>query len=382
MTMSGSEVPLSVDDKPAKTGTLSEKLREAVKLERDNLILITLVLVFVAALGVVWVLNSGTQSVKQAGISAKAGGPGKSTSLKSGGRTEVVAAQLMKVTVKSSGEVKALKSVPLLAPMAGRIVALPVAIGAKVTSGTVVVRLDSGGLQRRVDQAKAKYDLAQAQVEKLRQTPNTAPADLKIAQINADIAKIEHEGARADLASADVKAPTDGVLDVLSVVNGQTIGANLPLGSMVASDGYVVEGWVTQTDVSALQLDTTGSVVFASKPHEAFSGRIKVIGISANRANPPGIGMVPVQLKLEGDQDFSWLRTGLQGVRLELPGTKRVFSVSKNSVVDQGVKKIVFVVRPDKELEQREVKVGLASENKVEIIEGLREGETVALNEL
>jgi Cu(I)/Ag(I) efflux system membrane fusion protein len=74
------------------------------------------------------------------------------------------------------------------------------------------------------------------------------------------------------------------------------------------------------------------------------------------------------------------LRPGLYGtVLLEEPGSGPVLSVPRSAVLDSGLRQVVLVERAPGRFEPREVRTGRRAGDRVEILDGVREGERVVV---
>ncbi|EKD98562.1 MAG: hypothetical protein ACD_23C00369G0001 [uncultured bacterium] len=67
--------------------------------------------------------------------------------------------------------------------------------------------------------------------------------------------------------------------------------------------------------------------------------------------------------------------------QVELPAASKgaVLTVPTSAIIDSGTRQIVLVQLKEGRFEPREVKVGARSENRIEIIEGVRDGEMVVV---
>lgn len=287
-------------------------------------------------------------------------------------------AESVKVIVRAGGAVQAAKTTKIYSPINGRIIDVPTALSSKVTSATVVAKFDTDAMQSKVNRAKAVYDRAQAELEQAKKSTEARPEDLKIIELNLDIAKADLEAARADLAAADIKAPGAGILESLAIAKGQAVSAGQLIGEIVNEDDYILEGWVDASDASALHLDSTASVEFSSRRDEVFGARISSFGVAVEPQS--GVAdQVPIQLKFDKGQKLDWLRIGLRGAEVEIPAMKSVIPVPRTAVASEGTRHLVFV-KSGKRFVPRAVEIGLFDDEMIEVTDGLRENEVIAVD--
>jgi len=106
-------------------------------------------------------------------------------------------------------------------------------------------------------------------------------------------------------------------------------------------------------------------------PGETFQGKVTYVYPTLETATRT------VKVRFEFNNEDTKLKPGMYAnVDLKIPLGERL-SVSEDSVIDTGERKIVFVAMGDGYFEPREVKVGHKAEGYYEILDGLKEGEKV-----
>jgi HlyD family secretion protein len=169
-----------------------------------------------------------------------------------------------------SGEVKALKSVVLSAPMQGtafgdlRIIKLA-RNGAKVAKGEVVVQFDTMTLQRTIAEKRSELKSAEAEIERTR-----AQARIQQEQIETDLLKARYnvERARLDAAASELLSAVEGeqkklalsdseqrLLEIEERLKAETIveAANVASGAQ-KRDKALAEVAKAERDIAAMTL--------------------------------------------------------------------------------------------------------------------------------
>ena len=236
--------------------------------------------------------------------SARAPGPQLDTAQVDRGR--IVA----KVT--ATGTLSAIVTVQVGSQVSGRIQALFADFNSAVKKGQLIARIDPQLFQASVEQARANFGAARANLEKskaqaldarrqyarnkaLAEQKLIAQADLDTAEANANVADAQVnasegavEQARAALHSAEVNlaytsivSPTNGVVISRNVDVGQTVAASLqaPTLFVIAEDlaKMQVDTSVAEADVGRLQPAMGVTFTVDAYPSEIFRGRVRQI---------------------------------------------------------------------------------------------------------
>ncbi len=169
-----------------------------------------------------------------------------------------------------------------------------------------------------------------------------------------------------------LRAPAHGVVVEKNVVQGQRIMAGEAIYRVADLRQVWVEGDVFEQDLPVVRLGLPVTTTFEALPGEEHRGRITYVYPTLNPSTRTA--RVRVELPNPGLR----LKPGMYAT-LRLTGAPRpdVLSVPRSAVLSTGERNLVFVRRDDGMLEPREVTVGLANDERIEILRGLRMGETV-----
>lgn len=321
-----------------------------------------------------------------------------------------VARPVKVMTVSSGGElhgrnlpgtVRASKRVELSFQINGTLIELPVEEGQEVEQGALLARLDPRDFEVAVRDAKSQMQRAESVVrlaaieyERLERVKKAEPGAVAQSQIDR---AVEHQAmAQADLLSAKaaldstelqlsytyLKAPFAGVVSRRAVDNFQEVRAKQPV--MILDDLTRVEVLVDIPESMMGPVMRPGSHVayaeFAPAPGERFPLTLKEYSV---RADPTTL---TYQVTAEMEQPKGEIKV--------LPGmTANVWAQPKDGTVPQiavpavavfaqdGELPHVWVVNPaDMTVHLREVKTGnLSGTDRIEIVEGLQNGESIAV---
>lgn len=185
-----------------------------------------------------------------------------------------------------------------------------------------------------------------------------------------EIARVEDTGER--FRTLEIRAPYDGVVLEKLVTEGQRVMAGDPLLRIADLRRVWVEAEVFERDLALVRIGQRVAVEL-----EAFPGRPRVGSI---------VFLQPVvdprtrtlRVRVELDNADRQLRPGMYAtIRVRASATGAVVHVPRSAVLSTGRRDIVFVRMDDGMLEPRDVVLGLASDDRVEIRSGLFAGEWV-----
>ncbi|TVP77710.1 MAG: efflux RND transporter periplasmic adaptor subunit [Puniceicoccaceae bacterium] len=301
--------------------------------------------------------------------------------------------------VPASGEVLPLLSSIVKSEISGRIIAIPVREGATVERGQVLLELDRTSLETRLREAERSLEAESLRVEKAQRNYNRlqelftrdfvgereyldAQTDLSLAKLNLEISQARLEDAAEDLSKTTIKAPHDGVITLLPVVDGQVISGatsvsnGTDLMTIAQLNELYMEANINEVDVEQLSIGQSAFLRFDAIPNFTVAGEIRVIAPSARRDG--NVRVFPVEVMFEVADNR--VRPGISAtVEIPIASAENVVSVLLSAVFNEANKSIVFVQNLNG-WERREVEVGINNLQHVEVISGLTAGESVALS--
>ena len=172
--------------------------------------------------------------------------------------------------------------------------------------------------------------------------------------------------------SVTLRSPVSGVIVEKSVLSGQKIMAGDPLFKVADLSVVWLEGEVFERDLASVH---TGQLVRAelqALPGKSRTGRITYVYPTVN----PDTRTARIRVEL-ANRDLT-LKPGMYAT-IFIQGATRTSApqVPRSAVLTTGERNLVFVRRLDGKLEPRNVTVGVATDDDIEVLSGLRAGETV-----
>lgn len=251
-----------------------------------------------------------------------------------------------------------------------------VAAQAKVAEATADYEQATLDLQRETELYKNKalpkrdYQLAVAETQRDRQHLNTLKQRLQF--LGADpkqISDLIKEG--KIVGTTRVLAPETGVVSHFEVAVGESIHPDKSLFKITDLSTVIVSADLPEADLQRVKLGSTVKVKISAFPDKEFPGVISFISEHVH----PDSRTVSIRARLNNnDKKF---RTNMFA-EIDLEGqTQNLLSLPKQALQEHAGQKIVFVLTKDG-FEERKVKTGKESEDFVEIVSGVEQGEKVA----
>ena len=167
----------------------------------------------------------------------------------------------------------------------------------------------------------------------------------------------------------DVKAPIDGVLGLLDVALGQSIGNGSKIGQINATGSYKIEA---QIDEHYIDRVTDGLEAKFERQNEIFNAVIRKVYPEVRD------GKFKAEFRFSGDQPAN-IRTGqTYYLNLQLGQAQSAILVPRGTFYQKTGGKWIYVVDPDgNKAVKREIRIGRQNPQYYEVLEGLEPGEKV-----
>ncbi|HYE51085.1 MAG TPA: efflux RND transporter periplasmic adaptor subunit [Azospirillaceae bacterium] len=296
----------------------------------------------------------------------------------------VAATGIVKVAV--GGEVK------VGAQVSGVVARLAVGVGDRVERGDLLAQIDDARLRAQQDlrraelrAALAEVELARAEAERKARLAGTAAAAeidrsrsaLAWKSALAQAARARLEEAEIMLGQARVTAPIAGVIASVSTYQGETVAASFQAPTFVTildPARLEVQAYVDEADIGRIRVGQP--VTFQV---EAFRGRHLpgVVRAVQPRAVPVNNVVTYVVVVAIGEAPAVELRPEMTAhVTVPLEQRDAVLSLPRGAVLEEGGEAFALV-RGEDGWTRRPLRLGLRTPQRVEVLDGLGEGERV-----
>jgi len=220
-------------------------------------------------------------------------------------------------------------------------------------------------------QAKAAYDIATQHYQSLQKASHKA--SLESAQGQLDSAKGKYLESQAMLGYTNLRSPISGVVTDRPFFPGDSAAAGTPILTVMDTSTLIAKMHVAQSQVQSLELGADAELAVPGMD-DPVKGKVSLI----SPALDPGSTTVEVWLKVPNGKGK--LKAGTS-VRATIEGRKiKDALLVPTEAVQRSPEtggKMVMVITADGTAKKRDVTVGISTKEKTQILEGLKETDTV-----
>lgn len=274
---------------------------------------------------------------------------------------------------------------------------LPVKVGDTVQAGDLLAELDSTPFEALVQQAAADVDLSKAELElaesNLARKQNLAAegfspdADLQEAIRDINVARAKLALNEAKLRSADIdlgytsiSAPIKGVIADVTTREGETVAASFSAPkfvSIVDLDRLEVQAFVDETDIGRVFVGQKARFEVDTYSDTDFAATVTAINPKAEIQN--SVVNYIVVMEFDGQPERILRPEMTAHVRLQLEERNNVLTAPRSALRRQNGRQVIMVER-DGDWTEQPVRIGWRTDQRVEIVDGVSEGDVIQLN--
>lgn len=332
-------------------------------------IIFTLLIVLGVLAIIAWVLNNNKKE-NQAKTDIVAKGTGAVVV-----RTTTAAKSAINLDFSANGNFTAWQDLSLLAENSGRVTRILVDEGSHVSRGQILARIDDEYLNLDLEAAEdalSKLKTDQQRYESSFKTGGVTRAQLDEINLNVRNAENKVQQAKRRLADAYIKAPISGIINKRNIEVGTYVSPGTQIFDIVDVSQLKLLVNANESQVVNLKLGDQVSITTTVFPDKKFNGRISFIAAKAdNTLN------YPVEIQVENSSAQS-LKAGMYATAtFDLPEQQPTIIIPRGAFVGSVSSNEIFILQNGNTARLRKVTAGRILGEQVEIIEGLKEGETV-----
>lgn len=288
--------------------------------------------------------------------------------------TEKVSKTAINLDFSANGTFAANQDLIVAAENAGRVTRILVDEGSRVSKGQLIARIDADLLNVDVETAKANYQSAVRDLERYEsafKTGGVTQQQLDNARLNVQTTQARLQSANLKSSDANIKSPISGIINKRFVEQGSYVNVGNQIVEIV--DVSKLKLQVTANESQVVQLKLGDQVAIKSNVFSGitFTGKINFIAPKADNSLN-----FPVEVELSNNTDGK-LKAGMYGTAVfDFPDQAAAITVPRSAFVGSISSNKVFVLEGDK-AKERQVIAGRNLGDRVEVIEGLKEGELV-----
>ena len=292
------------------------------------------------------------------------------------------------IRLQANGNITAWQEASVGAEVNGlRLASVNVNVGDVVRKGQVLAvfasettKADSLQSQASLAQAEASFENAKADADRARSIQDTgALSKSQVAQYLTQerVARAQFEAAKAAFGATEVRlgntrvlAPDDGVISARTATVGAVVSAGQELFRMVRQSRMEWRGEVTPNEVGRIRVGQKVQVTAATGL--AITGQVRAIAPGADPQTRNILVFVDLPRHAE-------LKAGTFAKGSFDLGQSDALTVPSQAIVVRDGSNYVFVIVAQSKANQRKVQTGRRVEERVEVLEGLKPDEAVAV---
>jgi RND family efflux transporter MFP subunit len=346
--------------------------------------------------------------------SAGGGGAGRSGSGGPGGpggpggaraqtvQTDVVSTGLVSEKAALTGSLRAKEQVDVSPKIAGRLVSILVDTGHPVARGALIAQIEDDEIRQQVERSKAaiavvdatiaqrvaELDNAKAELERKKQLVEAgllSRIELDALEMRRRVAESQVELARAQKRQSEAEqrelnirqsqtriySPISGLVAKRHAHPGAMVSSGVPIVTVVSVAPMVIEAKASERDIARVKRGLPVTITVDSLPGQRFTGRVMRISplLDAQTRN----GLVEIEIP---NRDGMLKGEMFARVDLDLGSSRETTLLPRDALVYRGDQPGVYVIDSEK-AKFIALQTGLTQEDKVEVISGLKAGDTV-----
>lgn len=310
---------------------------------------------------------------------------------------ETVAVQRMdiKSTVEATGTIRPVDSVEVSSKITARINSVLVKENDTVTAGQVVATLDGKDYEAKRDQAQYRVTNTRAKYNRMSYLESIgakSKSDLEDAEYNYDTAQSTLEEANSDASETIITAPISGVVVGEPKTAGTMAvqGSDNPTVIMRIADlsKKQIKAKVDETDIGNIRIGQEATFTVDAFTDKKFTARVSKISqtdvtnswdtSSSASSSSSGTSVIYYYVTLDVDDPENLLLPAMTArVVINTADRNDALVVPLSTLKTDAAGSYVLVLQEDGSQETRYVETGIYSDEYVEILGGLSEGERV-----
>jgi HlyD family secretion protein len=225
----------------------------------------------------------------------------------------------------------------------------------------------------QLKQAQSALEQARSQLARLN---NPNPNEIKNVQAAVDQARAARDLAKLRLDYAIIKAPFDGAVTRVDADLGSTITAGRVVIAIADVTEYRVKLNIDETDIAKIKLGQEVLVGLDAYPDVSIAARVTDVASTATTVQ--GVVNYIVTVTLSPGQ--APIKIGMTAdANIVIDKKDNVLLAPNRAIRAAGNQHFVTIPKSSDQLEEIEVKIGMANDQETEIVSGLSEGQTVII---
>ncbi len=274
-----------------------------------------------------------------------------------------------------TGAIEPVRVSRMASPAEGPIVECPVREGARVVSSQLLARVGRSRMaESNLDAAREELKRQQAEfrrVEQLVHSGSLAGEQLDIAQAALKRAEAQVAAAETGAADYEVRAPWDGIVSKVLIAEGNYVAPRAPLVELYDPDSLCVRFAAPEQEVSRLKTGIAVNVALDAYAGKTYRGVIERVFPQLE----PSTRTLTLEARMESDD---LLFSGLFArVAVPLETVENAVIIPSGALLAKPSGETVVFVAAEGRAVRRTIRVGLETNGRAQVLDGVVPGETV-----
>ncbi|MDH4445329.1 MAG: efflux RND transporter periplasmic adaptor subunit [Akkermansiaceae bacterium] len=280
-------------------------------------------------------------------------------------------------TLSTVGTLRANESVTLVSELSRRLVKIQVEEGSQVAAGDLLFKLDDSDLMAELGEIDARMKLAdtnKARADNLLPSKAISQQEFDSSTSALDLLKEQRNTKSVQIAKTEIRAPFAGRVGIRQVSEGAFVSPAVPLINLQDVSQIKVDFPLPERYSSEIKRGQKFTFAVAGNG-QTFDGVVTVI--------EPAIDATTRSLLVRGlcTTPQGLLPGGFAEVTLTLDGLANGFMVPSQAVIPSPRGQAVYVIE-DGKAKLHTVEIGTRTDDQVQILRGLNEGDAIAITNL
>ncbi|SHG89134.1 efflux RND transporter periplasmic adaptor subunit [Pedobacter caeni] len=332
--------------------------------------IITALVIILAIAGIVLVLtNNKKKNAAKTAIVAQGSG---AISV----RTAVIERQAINLDFSANGTFAPNQELNFLSENAGRVTKIYVEEGDRVTKGQPIARIDAEILNTDKETAEANLQNAirdEARYSSSFKTGGVTQQQLDQAKLAVQNARLRLQSSQRRVSDANIKSPINGIVNKKYIEVGAFVNAQgTQMFELVDVSKLKLKVSVNESQVANLKVGDQVQIKSNVFPTDDYLGKITFIAAKADASLN-----FPIEIMVENNKKNT-IKAGMYGTAIfKFPSQAPSLTIPRGSFVGSVSSNQIFVLGEGNKAVLRKVVAGRILGENVEILDGLKEGETV-----
>lgn len=186
---------------------------------------------------------------------------------------------------------------------------------------------------------------------------------------DAEIGAIDEAGEARRLVT--VSAPRGGIILHRGISVGTAVDPSTEIVTVADLSRVWVLAEIPEGDIPSVQIGTSATLEFPASGRQPFEGRVEFLYPTLSERTRT------LRVRFVVDNPRGTLRPGIYGAATFRVSPRQTLTVPRDAIVDTGSAQHVFIVANERRFVPRLVKLGTRFDDRIEVRDGLHEGEFV-----